>query len=533
MANYYVSRQNGNDGNAGTSAATAKATIGAGLGLMSAGDTLYIGPGIYRETFTDTDFTAGTSGNETKIIGDPECQYLTSDTPGIVRVTGCGTDEIPTSGIVWDSLSVDYLWIKNLNIDGSSNNYVVNAGPATQYWENCVIQGYQAVLSSFGDRAVFRNCLFLASSNRCCVDINTINCVAIGGTSAVGLFWKGYHIGSIAIGAAVYGFQECYDQSFDNTTLSSRGSCYNCLAIGSRTSGFFSCTGYNNMAIANVDGFRFQNNGGEQIIGALTMYNSVGYRVVDGTATYLGPTDSLLYSLYDVSSNVSPLNSGTVNNAPHVGFSINMLRHIQKAFEPLNTMPSGTADTNHVAWGLKAQAVTRSYLPTEYEGTSGTAGSYPTLNWDIPSEDLIGKPINPSQWINPGPYYINSTQSIDISNVSGSEFSIRIDGYGGMNFDLPVSASQPFTASVAVKYNVSSVPPIMMISSSLYNAIEVEFTPLSAQATGTGDQTGAWQTLTITGSSAINNILNLKLLQGDGNPTGSSFAIFSNLQVNE
>jgi hypothetical protein len=73
----------------------------------------------------------------------------------------------------------------------------------------------------------------------------------------------------------------------------------------------------------------------------------------------------------------------------------------------------------------------------------------------------------------------------------------------------------------------------MMISSSLYSAIEVEFTPLSAQATGTGDQTSTWQTLTITGSSAINNILNLKLLQGDGNPTGSSFAIFSNLQVNE
>ena len=157
MANYYVSRQNGNDGNAGTSSATAKATIGAGLGLMSDGDTLYIGPGIYRETFTDTDFTAGTSGNETKIIGDPECQYLTSDTPGIVRVTGCGTDEIPTSGVVWDSLPVAYLWIKNLNIDGSSNNYAVQTSSTTQYWENCVIQGYQAVFASSNDSPIFKN----------------------------------------------------------------------------------------------------------------------------------------------------------------------------------------------------------------------------------------------------------------------------------------------------------------------------------------------------------------------------------------
>jgi hypothetical protein len=531
MANYYVSRQNGNDGNAGTSAATAKATIGAGLGLMSAGDTLYIGPGIYRETFTDTDFTAGTSGNETKIIGDPECQYLTSDKPGIVRVTGCGTDEIPTSGIVWDSSPVAYLWIKNLNIDGSSDNYVVNASDSTQYWENCVIQGYQGVISGFGDRTVFKNCLFLVSSNRGCVDINTINCVAIGGTS-IGLFWKGYHIGSIAIGG-VYGFQECYDQSFDNTTSTSRGSCYNCLAIGARTAGFYACSGYNNISMASSDGYRFLNGAGEQIIGALSMYNSVGYRVVDGTATYMGPTDSLLYSLYNVTSNVSPVNSGTVNNAPYVGFSINTLRHIQKAFEPLNTMPSGTVDTNYVAWGLKAQAVTRSYLPTEYEGTSGTAGSYPTLNWGIPSEDITGKPVLTSSWMNPGPYFINATQSIDTTNVSGSDFSLRLDGYGGMSYDLPVSASQSFTASVAVKYNVSSVPPSMIISASLPSLIDFEFTPLSAQATGTGAQTGSWQILTITGSSAIDNILNLKLLQGDGHPTGSSFAIFSNLQVNE
>jgi hypothetical protein len=532
MANYYVSRQNGNDGNAGTSPATAKATIGAGLGLMSAGDTLYIGPGIYRETFTDTDFTAGTSGNETKIIGDPECQYLTTDTPGIVRVTGCGTDEIPTSGVVWDSLPVAYLWIKNLNIDGSSNNYAVQTSSTTQYWENCVIQGYQAVFASSNDSPIFKNCLFIGGGGPYCSrNTSTINCVAIAPGGSLGLFYTGYHIGSISIGGA-FGFQECYDESFEDSFAGSRGSCYNCLSVGASTAGFFNCTGYNNMALgARLDGFNFSN--ANQMIGAFSLNCGRGSRATDGSLTYMGPTDSLLYSVYYATLNSAPVNSGTVNNAPHVGFSINTLRHIQKAFEPLNTMPSGTADTNYAAWGLKAQTVTRSYLPTDYEGTSGTAGSYPTLNWGIPTEDVIGKPINPSQWINPGPYYINSSQSIDVSNTSGSEFSIRIDGYGGMNFDLPVSASQPFTASVAVKYNVSSVPPIMMISSSLYSAIEVEFTPLSAQATGTGDQTGAWQTLTITGSSTANNILNLKLLQGDGNPTGSSFAIFSNLQVNE
>jgi hypothetical protein len=527
MATYYVSRQNGNDANAGTSAGAAKATVTAGLNLMSAGDTLYIGPGRYQEKISDTSVTSGTSGNETKIIGDPECRYLTSDTPGIVRITGCDSSDIPTTGTVWDSLTRNYIWVKNLNIDGASNTYSVNAGGTGQLWENCVIHGDSGAQGGFSSRPVFNNCLIIGT-NFGTQDINTIKCVVIGYANSV---YKGYHMGTIAMGYNTC-FNDCYDQSFEGTTNSSRGSCYNCIAIGALY-GYQGCSGYNNMAIACLYGMRSIASEGKQHIGTVAINCERGFLNLDGSITYNASGDTLQNAIYYGTANYSPLNSSVVNNAPQISFGIDAVRHIQKAFEPLNTMPSGTADTNLISLGAKPSGVTNPYIATTYEGTSGTGGSHPTLNWGIPPIDAAGKPIKQDAWLNPGPYFLNNTQSIDISNVSGSEFSIRIDGYGGMNFDMPVSASQSFTASVGVKYNVTSVPPQLIISASYPDEIDSDFTPISVQASGTGDQTGAWQTITVNGSSTIDTLLNVSLLQGDGHPTGSSFAIFSNLQVTE
>lgn len=68
MATYYV-RKSGSDSNAGTSAGAAWLTIGKALGAsgIAAGDTVYIGAGIYRETVT---VAMTTSGSTTSVIGD-------------------------------------------------------------------------------------------------------------------------------------------------------------------------------------------------------------------------------------------------------------------------------------------------------------------------------------------------------------------------------------------------------------------------------------------------------------------------------
>ena len=64
MATYYVSAQNGNDSNNGTSVGTAKASYSAGIALLSsAGDKLYIGPGYYPATSTVNIVGAGNLTN--------------------------------------------------------------------------------------------------------------------------------------------------------------------------------------------------------------------------------------------------------------------------------------------------------------------------------------------------------------------------------------------------------------------------------------------------------------------------------------
>lgn len=527
MATYYVSRQNGNDANAGTSVGAAKATVAAGLNLMSAGDTLYIGPGRYQEKIVNSSIAAGTSeGSETKIIGDPECQYVTSDNPGIVRITGCDADEKATTGNVWVSSIKNYVHVKNLYIDGCSNTFSVQARGVGQVWENCVIMGRSGADGGFGSRALFKKCLVIGNAYAL-EDVNTEQCVLIGRIAGA---YKGYHIGSIAMGYQ-RGFWECYDQSFEGTVNSSRGSCYNCLAIGALTN-FEGCSGYNNIAISGLYGYQFPASEGHQIIGSIAIACERAYRELDGNFTYNASGDSLQNAIYYGTANYLPNNSSVVNDSTHVNFSINAVDHILKAFEPLNTMPSGTVDTNLISLGVKQNGQTNPFLPTNFEGTSGTGGSIPS-NFVIPKQDGAGKMILTSSWANPGPHFINNTQSLDYTNTSGSEFSIRIDGFGSMNFNMPVSASQPFTASVGVKYNVGSVPPQLIVSSSYPQLIDPDFTALSDQASGTGDQTGAWQTLNVSGTSSIDTSLNVILLQGDDHPTGSSFAIFSKPEVNE
>ena len=98
MATYYVSGQNGNDSNNGTTPALARKTIDSGLSLCSsAGDILRIGPGTYREILTSADFAGmngSAVGNEGKVIGDPDASHFTDDIAGPVRITRKLTDEL-------------------------------------------------------------------------------------------------------------------------------------------------------------------------------------------------------------------------------------------------------------------------------------------------------------------------------------------------------------------------------------------------------------------------------------------------------
>lgn len=96
MVNYFV-RKTGNDGLAGTSPATAWATLGKAVGAagISSGDKLYVGAGVYRET---PSFAMTSPTVDTQIIADVTGKF-TGD-PGYVVITKFTTDDltIPSAG---------------------------------------------------------------------------------------------------------------------------------------------------------------------------------------------------------------------------------------------------------------------------------------------------------------------------------------------------------------------------------------------------------------------------------------------------
>lgn len=83
MTTYYV-RRNGNNGSAGTSAATAWLTIDYAASTVAAGDIIYIGAGFYAEKVTLD--TSGSAGSVIKFIGDVTGEY-TGDA-GLIIING-------------------------------------------------------------------------------------------------------------------------------------------------------------------------------------------------------------------------------------------------------------------------------------------------------------------------------------------------------------------------------------------------------------------------------------------------------------
>lgn len=117
MATYYVG-SGGNDGNAGTSWALRKLTIQSAVtAASSAGDTIYVAPGTYRETVTMG--TSGTAGNPISLIGD-YTGANTSGSRGVVRITGSNDDITATRTSPIVATSKNYITITGFVLDGGS-----------------------------------------------------------------------------------------------------------------------------------------------------------------------------------------------------------------------------------------------------------------------------------------------------------------------------------------------------------------------------------------------------------------------------
>lgn len=552
MATYYVSDQNGSDANAGTSVGAAKKTIAAGLALMSsAGDILYIGPGVYYHTTTNEINGSGTIDSPKKIIGDPQAQYLTSDTPGEVILTAMNSSTlIPAREVVGLNFSSDNYWhIENLT-------FVAYTGSST----TATAMRFLNSSGIFVENCHFSNCNFAMYNLTTTTDTTSYNCSVIGcnyayygmvsvNSVAIGCntsFMRCMTYGCLSIGAGNSGWNQCYVDEYGSLTTD-YGAVYNSTSIGNDC-GFLNSAGQNNLSIGDgaFGGFRF---GNHNMIGCHSFCGYQAYYDGETSATGIFPNvnsgsalSSCYYSGYHSTANFSPDDANfTLTEAGGMLYTgyVGICNDIQHMFR---SRPLPGTQYFYTGSGLPyyTTQITGSAIATRTEAleafVSGSGLRF-SSNWlkdtYLPpaSYDTIGIPMdnlrngkgftdtNKLQGAFPG-YQFPDSFIIDNTYVTGSDFGIKVDDYGG--FALAANVSGSITASVSVKYNAGTPPKILLVDKLTNGQV------VSASASGTGDQTGAWQTLTVT--TDVANPIDVVLLQADNDPT--SYAHFSNFDLN-
>jgi len=167
MTTYYVG-SGGNDGNAGTSWAARKETLtGAEDIPVSAGDTVYVGPGTYRETLTCD--VSGSSGNPITYIGDVTGEN-TDGVGGVVRITGSDDDQTATRNNCVDVNNKDYRTFRGFVFEMSADTAVVADACENLIVEDCVFSCnakgvYLNVVNSSANTV--RRCLFVGHKQKC------------------------------------------------------------------------------------------------------------------------------------------------------------------------------------------------------------------------------------------------------------------------------------------------------------------------------------------------------------------------------
>jgi hypothetical protein len=163
----------GSDVNSGLTWALRKLTLnGVEDTPVVAGDTIYIGPGTYRETLTVD--VSGTAGNVTTYIGD----YTGANTDGIggiVRVTGSDNDQTATRANCVVASSKNYRTFSGIVFDTCTGSLLSLTSITQTTFQNCFFM-YPAVSS---------NCIYCAGASQATLTIS--NCFIYGGPGAASI----------------------------------------------------------------------------------------------------------------------------------------------------------------------------------------------------------------------------------------------------------------------------------------------------------------------------------------------------------
>ncbi len=475
MANHYVSAQHGNDANDGHSVVNAKATLGSLItaGLV-AGDVVYIGPGTYREKVTMA--ASGSAGNTIKFYGDPGARYVTSDTPGIVRITGCDANESPSSGAaIWAFNAKQYIDIYDLLIDGNSD--ASGSYAAINGYDNITVTRCTAIGAwrgmAVGGTAY--NCLFLGGESGAGAIVG-YDCLCMGGSYGV---YSGSYYGCIAVSGGS-------QAAFANITT-----CQNCLAVGSYYGfrGTTNSTCYNCVAMNCQRGFYWANSASPPSwVNCLAV--NCGYGYSNSGTTYKPTVTScvgyLNSTLYEGSSTY-------YSAVPTAGYAAHFFHNqtyalLVRAFEPL-LLAKGIRDLGH--------------------------------NTYDPTADILGRPHEPgSSTCDIGPYeQPNTSLSFTAGDYNTTPPGFKIAQAGQHVLTVQAQESKTVTATVYTKWvNGTTKPQIILAGRSI--------TTQTATNTAASD---TWQQLTVSATLAEDDQLTLTLYAQDN--TAGHISYFSDIDI--
>lgn len=448
MAVFYVSAQTGDDSDNGTTAALAKATVNAGIDLLTtAGDILFIAPGTYREIITmSSPAVDGASGDHTKVVGDPDCEQFPGEEKGVVRITGLTADEKTQdtgNGTAIFYVNQDYIELHNLHVDGGGhtfasdlttqkNSYGIRSsvdGHSNAF--NCLVQAIQ-----YGFRSMnTTNCIAVAGHYGFYSGEKHVHSMSVGGY--VGFYIVDRVIDCLVIGGNIAGYWNC-DRTINCASFcSNTGNRHHtgdivldCIFLGCNSGILNSGTDY----VSQVSGSFFQN-----------CYNT-SYQ--NGLAnSYLGPGNRRLASSTANYPFATDFEIGDGNNVQGAAilYSYNHLHELIRILKPdlLSTQLHGNSDGNN-----------------DDQRNSGATSNIPMPHISIDTDILghpraMGNPTSSFNGVTPskrdiGPWeYSTVDHTASFATVGPG---IEIQGEGVYSIDVPVQSGSSLTVSASAKW---------------------------------------------------------------------------------
>lgn len=470
MATYYISPYGSNSNNGlgpDPTAATNKpfASIDKCIGssgVASAGDFIYMAPGVYRQAGFQYGVT-GSSGSVISIIGDPGNSKGFKDSSGVlltggeVRLTNATTSDTatPGGGALMNTNGKSYFSFSNIWIlaQTTTGGNALLFGSSSHDFTFTNVMFQTIAYNNSGQNLIS----LTNSTTQLALNITFDRCIFVGmGTTVVVCFLNK------TSGAD-------YNTNVTFQTCLFMGGAYHIRVASTGTGSFFG----GGLAVKNCQ-FWFS--------GAQT----------------ISTADANLSTTYPLT-----VNNSVILNSSSNAFSANTSGQIVEDYNIYSGATNVTAGSNSKASGTHSilvdvgQAAYWGQYPKQF-GTP-TIGS-PLLGFGNasggPTTDFVGraKPEGGNS-LNGGLGHIERHNSgVQETSVVDSGSSVRIDGPGSQDFDFCVDSGVAITITVKCQYDTNhgtTTPPQLQIPDAAELGI-TSITPATASAT-----TGSWLTLSI------------------------------------